>query len=51
VKVIVRPGIQAVHNGNVYRPGEIADIPQHIAYGWFGSGCAVEAADQSANRD
>ena len=43
MKVVVRPDIQVVHDGTVYRPGETADLPQHIAYGWIGSGWAVAA--------
>jgi hypothetical protein len=39
----VRPPIQAVHGGSVYRPGDVADLPQHIAYSWIGSGWAVKA--------
>jgi hypothetical protein len=40
VKVVVRPRIHAVHAGIVYRPGETAEIPQHVAYQWLGSGWA-----------
>ena len=47
MKVVVRPWINAVHDGNVYRPGEIADLPLHVAFGWIGSGWAVEAARQA----
>ena len=43
MKVLVRPHIQPVYAGMVYRPGEIADIPQHIAFQWFGSGWAADA--------
>jgi hypothetical protein len=43
VKVVVQPHIQAVHAGTVYGPGDVADIPQHIAWGWIGSGWAVKA--------
>jgi len=48
MRVVVRPHIQAVRAGTVYGPGEVADIPQHIAYGWLGSGWAVEPADRRA---
>jgi hypothetical protein len=40
MKVVVRPHIQAVHAGTVYGPGDVADIPQHVAYQWLGSGWA-----------
>jgi len=43
VKVVVKPHIQAVHAGTVYAPGDVADIPQHVAYQWLGSGWAVKA--------
>jgi hypothetical protein len=44
MKVIVRPGINAVRNGLVFRPGETAGLPQPVAYRWLGSGWAIEAA-------
>jgi hypothetical protein len=45
VKVVVQQHIQAVHAGTAYGPGEVADLPQHIAYQWLGSGWAVKEAD------
>jgi hypothetical protein len=43
VRVLVNPGIQPVHDGVVYRPGDVADLPQPVAYQWVGSGWAVKA--------
>lgn len=43
MKVVVQPHIQAVHAGTIYGPGDVADIPQHVAYQRVGSGWAVEA--------
>jgi hypothetical protein len=43
MKVVVRLGIQPVHDGVVYSPGDVANLPLHIAYRWLGSGWAVKA--------
>jgi hypothetical protein len=32
-----------VHDGVVNSPGDVADLPMTIAYGWLGSGWAVKA--------
>jgi hypothetical protein len=45
VKVVVAPQIRPVHEGTVYRPGEVVELPMPIAYQWVGSGWAVEAID------
>jgi hypothetical protein len=42
VKIVVAPHITAVHEGTVYRPGDVVELPMPIAYGWIGSGWAVE---------
>jgi hypothetical protein len=44
MKVVVRQHIQSVHDGTVYRQGDVADLPLHITFGWIGSGWAVEPA-------
>jgi hypothetical protein len=44
-KGVVQHHIHAVHAGTAYGPGEVADLPQHIAYQWLGSGWAVKDAD------
>jgi hypothetical protein len=46
VRVVVCPGINAVHDGDVYGPGEVAEVPMSVAYGWLGSGWAVEPQAQ-----
>lgn len=48
MKVVVKPHIQAVHAGTVYGPGDVADIPQHVAYQWLGSGWATSIRQSQA---
>jgi hypothetical protein len=43
MKVVVALQIHSVHAGVVYEPGDVVEPPMPVAYGWIGSGWAVEA--------
>jgi hypothetical protein len=45
VKIVVAPQIRPVHEGTVYRPGDVVDLPMTVAYGWIGSGRATAEGD------
>jgi hypothetical protein len=42
MKVIVAPQIRPVHAGVVHEP-DVVELSMRVAYGWIGSGWAVEA--------
>jgi hypothetical protein len=43
MRVVVRHGVRPVHAGTVYEPGDVVELSMPVAYGWIGSGWAVEA--------
>lgn len=49
MKVKVLAPFQVSHDGVIYRPGERADVPDHLARGWLAAGW-VDAADAASRR-
>ena len=50
VKVTVADGVQVAHDGTVYRPGDTADVPDHVAAQWITSGWVTEMQTQPSRR-
>ena len=45
MKVAVAEGIQCVHDGTVYGPGETAEVPKAVPQFWLRSGWADEVEE------
>ena len=42
MKIVVAPNITALHEGTVYRSGDVVELPAPIGYGWLANNSAVE---------
>jgi len=43
--VIVEHPFQVAHDGNVYRPGDVTEVPEHVATHWATHGWVVMSSD------
>jgi hypothetical protein len=51
VKVRVLAPFQAVYEGTVYRPGDVAEIPLHIASMWLNYGWVTKEVTPDGKSD
>jgi hypothetical protein len=48
MKVKVTQHVQCCHEGDVYRPADVADVPDRVAREWIRSGWCIEVAEPEA---